>query len=49
MVSASSRLRKVVIGGNSSRMPVLSVSFSPVASSNAPSEHPSTLPMTSST
>ena len=33
MVSASSRLRKVVIGGSSSLMPLLSVSFSPVASS----------------
>ena len=38
-----------VIGGSSSRMPLLSVSFSPVASSNAPSEQPSTLPMTSRT
>ena len=33
MVSASSRLRKVVIGGSSSLMPLASISFRPVASS----------------
>ena len=49
MVSASSRLRKVVIGGSSSLMPLLSVSLSPVASSNVLSEQPSTLPQTSRT
>jgi hypothetical protein len=34
MVSASRRFKNVVIGGNSSLMPVLSISFNPVASSN---------------
>src|SRR3546814_10712559 len=42
MVSASSRLRKVVIGGSSSLMPLASVSDRPVASSNDCSEKPST-------
>ena len=45
---ASSRLRKVVIGGRSSFTPLLSISFSPVAVSNRPSEQPSTLPRASS-
>jgi len=45
MVSASSRLRKVVIGGSSSRrLPSPSVNLRPVASSNACREQPSTLP-----
>ena len=44
MVSASRRLRKVVIGGSSSLMPLASISFSPVASSKRLSEQPSTLP-----
>ena len=38
MVSASRRLRKVVIGGSSSLMPLASISFRPVASSNVWSE-----------